>query len=235
MFIGDVIAIGELGVAFELVEAPRQSDIRTHDLQLVQTKIGVTLESVGALHPEAAFAWQALQDEPELAVQGAVRSFVRAGAWQVALYVLCCALQKWPRSAACMAQLANLYRRLAKRGMCGAGAARAAYRAAAQLYIALDRDAAAQLQALAAAAKEGSAEWSANEGATEEDESDMEAHEETVDDSQEVEQESPAAVAGLQQQRGAAQSGLLRLYRGWAGMEYSLGYVFVSTCGMFRI
>lgn len=105
VFVGDVIAVGELGVAFELVEGPRDPDARAHDMQLVQAKIGVTLESVGALHPEVPAAWQSLQGQPESTVQGAVRRFVRNGRWQVALYVLCCALQQWPTSATCMAQV----------------------------------------------------------------------------------------------------------------------------------
>ncbi len=65
----------------------------------------MTIESVAALHPEAPQAWQTLQQEAEEVVQRAVRQYVREGAWQVALYVLCSALQQWPGSAACVAQV----------------------------------------------------------------------------------------------------------------------------------
>lgn len=150
------------------------------------------------------------------------------------------------------AQLANLYRRLAKRGMCGAGAARAAYRAAAQLYNGLDRDAAADLQALTPDPKALNID-DANDGndssdsvvlvlpsaledvgaSTEDDESDIEA---TDNKEEERSQERAfqdgsvsAEVATLERRRAAAQSGLLRLYRGWAGMEYSLGCVWQTV------
>lgn len=118
--------------------------------------------------------------------------------------------------------------------MCGAGAARAAYRAAAHLYNTLDRDAASALHALPAdlAADDArDAEAATLQAAALDDAADVAAADVAAPMSPpaaEVKapaEEPPEEAVALMQQRGEAQSGLLRLYRGWAGMEYSLGYV----------